>query len=56
MINRIGETEIKPVHNDIRRIDPSRCAYNVGCLDGVDPADLGRVPVSKGRNHPLDKK
>ncbi|WP_248801174.1 GFA family protein [Pseudomonas sp. MWU13-2105] len=40
----------------IRRIDPSQCAYNVGCLDGVDPADLGMVPVSNGRNHPLDKK
>ncbi|NWA28521.1 GFA family protein [Pseudomonas gingeri] len=40
----------------IRRIDPSQCAYNIGCLDGVDPAALGMVPVSDGRHHPLDKK
>ncbi|MDB6052011.1 MAG: aldehyde-activating protein [Pseudomonas sp.] len=39
-----------------RRSDPSQYAYNVGCLDGVDPNDLGLLPLSNGRSHPLDKK
>ncbi|MDR9753773.1 GFA family protein [Pseudomonas sp. SZMC_28357] len=38
----------------IRRSDPSLCGYNLGCLEGVEPTDLGLLPVSNGRNHPLD--
>ena len=34
-----------------RRSDPNLFAYNVGCLEGVNPFDLGEVPVSDGRNH-----
>ncbi|MFJ4452670.1 GFA family protein [Pseudomonas sp. NPDC089392] len=40
----------------IRRIDPSQCAYNIGCLEGVNPYDLeAAVPVSDGAHHPQDK-
>lgn len=38
-----------------RRSNPNEYGYNVGCLDGVDPLDLGPVRVSDGANHPLDK-
>lgn len=38
-----------------RRSDPTVYAYNVGCLDGVDPTDLGPVPTSDGVNHVSDR-
>ena len=38
------------------RADPNRYRYNVGCLEGVNPHDLGSVPVSDGVNHPADRK
>jgi hypothetical protein len=39
-----------------RRSNPQEYGYNVGCLDGVDPSDLGLVPLSDGANHPADRK
>ena len=39
-----------------RRSDPNLFAYNVGCLDGVNPFDLGDVPISDGINHAADRK
>jgi len=38
-----------------RRSDPTQYGYNVGCLEGVEPTDLGLLPLSNGRNHPLDR-
>jgi hypothetical protein len=38
-----------------RRSNPDECGYNVGCLDGVNPFDLGPVPTSDGINHPSDR-
>jgi hypothetical protein len=39
-----------------RRSDPQQFGFNVGCLDGVNPFDLGPVPTSDGVNHPSDRK
>ncbi|UXB10692.1 GFA family protein [Aeromonas dhakensis] len=39
-----------------RRSDPSVFAYNVGCLEGVNPFSLGEVPTSDGINHISDRK
>lgn len=38
-----------------RRSDPEEYGYNVGCLEGVNPYDLGEVVVSDGVNHPSDR-
>ena len=38
-----------------RRSDTNQYGYNVGCLEGVNPYDLGPVPVSDGVNHPADR-
>lgn len=38
-----------------RRSDPNVYAFNVGCLDGVDPFALQNVPVSDGVNHVSDR-
>jgi hypothetical protein len=38
-----------------RRSNTTQYAYNVGCLEGVNPYDLGPVPVSDGVNHPADR-
>lgn len=39
-----------------RRSNPEQYGYNVGCLDGVNPFDLGDVPTNDGVNHPADRK
>lgn len=39
-----------------RRSNPGEYGYNVGCLEGVDPFDLGEVPTFDGVNHPSDAK
>jgi hypothetical protein len=39
-----------------RRSRPDQYGYNVGCLEGVNPYDLGPVPVLDGINHPADRK
>ena len=38
-----------------RRSNPDQYGYNVGCLEGVNPYDLGQVPISNGTNHPADR-
>jgi hypothetical protein len=38
-----------------RRANPQEYGYNVGCLDGVNPFDLGSVETSDGVNHPSDR-
>jgi len=38
-----------------RRSDPSQFGFNVACLEGVDPFELGDVPVLDGINHPSDR-
>ncbi|UYL09799.1 GFA family protein [Bdellovibrio sp. SKB1291214] len=42
-------------HN-VSRTNPHQIRFNVGCLEGVDPFELGDVPVSDGLNHPADRK
>jgi hypothetical protein len=37
-----------------RRINPQEYGYNVGCLEGVDPFDLGEVSTLDGVHHPAD--
>lgn len=38
-----------------RRSNPEQYGYNVGCLEGVNPFDLGDVPTNDGVNHPADR-
>jgi hypothetical protein len=38
-----------------RRSNPDQFGYNVGCLEGVNPYDIGPVPTSDGVNHPADR-
>ena len=39
-----------------RRSNPEQYGYNVGCLEGVNPYDLGSVPTNDGVNHPADRR
>jgi len=39
-----------------RRINPEEYGYNVGCLEGVDPFDLGQVTTLDGVHHPADNR
>jgi hypothetical protein len=39
-----------------RRSNPALYGYNVGCLEGVNPFDLGNIHVYDGVNHPADRK
>lgn len=39
-----------------RRSNPSQYGYNVGCLEGVNPFELGAVPTKDGVNHPADRR
>lgn len=38
-----------------RRSNPREYGFNVGCLEGVDPFELGEVPVADGVHHPADR-
>jgi hypothetical protein len=38
-----------------RRSDPHQFGFNVACLEGVDPFELGEIPVLDGVNHPCDR-
>jgi hypothetical protein len=38
-----------------RRSNPMEYGYNVGCLDGVNPFELGPVPTHDGVHHPSDR-
>lgn len=37
-----------------RRSRPREYGFNVGCLEGVNPYELGEVPVRHGVRHPAD--
>lgn len=39
-----------------RRSNPKLFGFNVACLEGVNPYELGEVPVNDGVNHPCDRK
>ncbi|HEY3487226.1 MAG TPA: GFA family protein [Gammaproteobacteria bacterium] len=39
-----------------RRSNPALYAFNIACLEGVDPFVLKKVPVYDGENHPRDRK
>jgi hypothetical protein len=38
-----------------RRSNPEEYGFNVGCLEGVNPFELGPVPTRDGINHPADR-
>ena len=38
-----------------RRSNPDQFGFNVGCLDGVDPFELGEIITNDGVNHPSDR-
>lgn len=38
-----------------RRSNPHEYGYNIGCLEGVNPFELGNVPTNDGVNHPADR-
>ena len=38
------------------RSNPNMIGINVACLEGVNPFELGEIPVNDGINHPLDQK
>ena len=38
-----------------RRSNPDQYGYNVACLEGVNPFDLGEVETTDGVNHPSDR-
>ncbi|RKF15956.1 GFA family protein [Alginatibacterium sediminis] len=38
-----------------RRSNPSQYGYNIACLEGVNPFELGDVVTNDGVNHPADR-
>ncbi|KHA61043.1 aldehyde-activating protein [Vibrio variabilis] len=38
-----------------RRSAPDEFGYNLGCLEGVNPFDIGDVVTHDGVNHPADR-
>lgn len=38
-----------------RRSNPHEYGYNIGCLEGVNPFELGEVVTNDGVNHPADR-
>ncbi len=38
-----------------RRSNPHEYGFNIGCLDGVNPFDLGDIITNDGVNHPADR-
>ncbi len=39
-----------------RRSNPKQYGFNVACLEGINPYELGEVTIYDGINHPADKK
>jgi len=39
-----------------RRSNPHLFGINVACIEGVNPYELGEIPVLDGINHPRDRK
>ena len=38
-----------------RRSSPNEYGFNIGCLEGVNPFDIGEVVTNDGVNHPADR-
>jgi hypothetical protein len=38
-----------------RRSNPEQFAFNVACLEGINPYELGEVPIHDGINHSADR-
>ncbi|MFA0486107.1 GFA family protein [Vibrio sp. 10N.222.55.B11] len=38
-----------------RRSSPNEYGFNIGCLEGVNPFDIGYVVTNDGVNHPADR-
>jgi len=38
-----------------RRSHPDQYGFNVGCLEGINPFELGEVFTNDGVNHPADR-
>lgn len=38
-----------------RRSNPSEYGFNIGCLDNVNPFELGEIDTMDGVNHPADR-
>lgn len=38
-----------------RRSNPEQYGFNVACLEGVNPFELGEIPTMDGVNHPADR-
>ncbi|QFT56459.1 GFA family protein [Microbulbifer sp. THAF38] len=38
-----------------RRSNPSQFAFNVACLEGINPLKLENIPTYDGVNHPADQ-
>lgn len=38
-----------------RRSDPTQYGFNVGCLEDVNPFEIGEVAAFDGVNHPMDR-
>lgn len=38
-----------------RRSNPTEYGFNVACLEGVNPFDLGPIETRDGVNHPADR-
>ena len=38
-----------------RRSNPREFGINLGCIEGVNPRDLGEIPWTDGVNHPSDR-
>ena len=38
-----------------RRSSPNEYGFNTGCLEGVNPFDIGDVVTNDGVNHPADR-
>ena len=70
MIKTVGSTTIQPRQRlschcgaDVLAldlpdgiVDPRQSGYKVGCLEGVNPFDLGPVPTNDGVKHPADRR
>ncbi|MDN3616572.1 MAG: GFA family protein [Vibrio gallaecicus] len=39
-----------------RRSNPSEYGFNIGCLEGVNPYEIGDIDVMDGVNHPADRR
>tara|TARA_R110002033_G_scaffold13714_3_gene40727 strand:- start:910 stop:1311 length:402 start_codon:yes stop_codon:yes gene_type:complete len=38
-----------------RRSKPTEYGFNIGCLEGVNPFELGHIVTGDGINHPADR-